>query len=197
MRLKFREVRLLDNMINEDPNQEIIRYDRSPGVHLSELLYDMGVKAGLMKDFGGLSTGYLAVGLAWEDWYGVRVLHEGKPINYHPGEVVLDGIACSPDGRSDGGLMGLGICQEIKTTKMSSKKKFADDWYYGMQIKCYSHAMGVREAHHHTLHINGNYGKSRAPKLIVRGFTFTARELREAWEQVLRHRDVWEGPRRR
>ncbi len=190
MRLKFREVRRLDGLVDAKPNQTIHHHDRSSGVHLSDIIYDMGIKAGLVKDFGGLSTSYLAIGLAWEDWYGVRMECGGEPINYHFGEVVKDEIAATPDGISSGGRLGLGIGHEIKTTKMSSKRKFADDWYWGAQIKSYAHMLGVREYHHHALHLNGNYGSNRAAKLVVRGFTFTRGELEKNWEQVLRHRDL-------
>jgi len=193
MRLKFREVRRLDPYVDAKPNQTIHHHDRSPGVHLSDIIYDMGIKAGLMKDFGGLSASYLAIGLAWEDWYGVRVECGGEPIDYHFGEVIKDEIAGSPDGKSKGGRLGLGILHEIKTTKMSSKRKFEDDWYWGTQIKSYAHMLGVRECYHHTLYLNGNYGSNRAAKLVVRGFTFTSGELKRNWEQVLKHRDLMGG----
>ena len=184
---------------------------RSLGTHLSSILRDLAFKTGVLdakynNPVEDGDTTLIQLGMAWEDYLAAH--HFGN-IQYHPGELLLDGIAMSPDGiEADGEAW---ILWELKLSKKSSRD-FRDKLrlnhksalLYLWQVKAYRHALNqLFPAHHSNIiklditFINNGYDRSPdAPNTEHKLFTLevTPAELRENWQMVLSHRDGMEEP---
>lgn len=106
-----------------------------------------------------------------------------------PGEIVLDGIAMSPDG----------ICltddtlEEFKFTWKSSNGAPEDPKFWGwiIQLKAYYYALlmlgfELRAARLRAFFVNGDY-KAKTPEYKVWEFQFTDEELLENWKMITSH----------
>jgi hypothetical protein len=177
---------------------------RSPGRHLSSILRDLAFKTGVLdpkynNPVEDGDTTLIQLGMAWEDYLAAH--HFGN-IQYHPGELRLDGIAMSPDGIEDVG--GEWVLWELKLSKKSSRD-FRDKLrlshksalLYLWQVKAYRHALNQLFPAHRSnsikldiTFINNGYDRSPdAPNTEHKLFTLEATdaELRENWQMVLSH----------
>lgn len=157
---------------------------RSEGVHVSEIIRDMarelfcaGQRVDSAPDLLQFEKGFL-----WE-----RVLSEafGPDMAARPGEIVMDGIACSPDGvgfDDDGEV----VVEEYKCTVMSSDKTPEEIWTWRMQVACYCYVVGAKVAVFRVFNLKGNY-KDFSPKYNVWRLEFTENELMDVWMSVVGH----------
>lgn len=163
---------------------------RSKGLHLSEIIKDicqqLQPKRFADKDKPPLE--WWTPGTIWE----VALERSAKELFLkggvseivRPGEVIMDGIACSPDA--------IDIRQwelhEFKFTWMSSReapehKKF---WHWMVQIRAYCYALQVKTAILHAFFVMGDY-RGSGPQALAWRIEFTDLELRETWEMIVNH----------
>ena len=167
--------------------------ERSPGLHLSDVIREIGQELGMVPKDGENSGWDLPlageVGFLWEDVLG-SVL--GYRAGTRPGEVVVDGIAGSPDG-IEWESTGKPILAEYKATWKSVRNGDpSDNWKWMVQVKgyCYmiskAYNLHCNRVRFRVLHINGDY-KPPSPKYREWLLTFTKRELQENWDMILNH----------
>ncbi len=161
---------------------------RSVGIHLSEIIRDLAFQMGVLdKKFDtpveDSNTHMMQLGIAMEDYLAK---YQHPEIEFHPGELVLDGIAMSPDGFSvltdsedymdiTGVEPGTLILHEFKLTKKSSRDfkeglrlqaKKCKMWLW--QIMAYRYALNRMAdpgqecfiAKLHVWFVNGNYSRA-------------------------------------
>lgn len=195
-----------------DPN-------RSPGLHLSTILRDLALRSGVldakwdtpMEDRG---SELAQIGLAFED-YLARYQH--PEIEFHPGELKMDGISMSPDGIQCVDNLDLAevlrvdmhsyVLSEFKLTKKSSRDfkeslrlqaKNTKLWLW--QIMSYRHALNQctdyvnNLAKLHVMFVNGNYSRKDEdpeanPTYKIFKLYFESEELANNWAMVKSHRD--------
>ena len=160
--------------------------DRSPGTHVS------GVISSIMEDLFNQKSGEITtevrqrmeLGFIWET---ALEMAWKEMLGYRPDEIVVDGIAMSPDNIYEYEDLRT-VVKEHKCTFTSSNKDPSDNDRYMMQVKSYCHAVGTPYAEMHILHLYGDY-KTRPPVPIynVSGFEFSTRELKENWDMMLHH----------
>lgn len=166
--------------------------DRSYGLHLSTILRSImcDLDPATYKQGGDFDWNRMQTGFAFE-----RVLEQAfvsrREDIVRPGEFVLDGIACSPDGID----VNTWVLEEFKATWRSSReaphgKKF---WPWIVQMKCYCHVIEVTtkiptdDARLRALFINGDYQNGYQPQYFEWDIKFSKREKAEAWNMVLSH----------
>lgn len=127
----------------------------------------------------------IAMGLAWEEWYMPKL----AGVDFHPGEVQLDGIYMTPDGESIDFLYELtGTLEhsihECKLTYKSLKTvgDLATQWMWLAQTKAYAKGMGTKIVYVHVNFACGDYTYPIRPKLRVWKVTFTDLELDDNWD---------------
>lgn len=171
---------------------------RAPGLHASDLYgayyrdtepkrYD---KRGKNNERLEARPENLAMGLAWERYLEERLVASGidahRPEEQHAEE---DGVELSynPDLFifEDDGLRG----GEIKLTFMSETDAFDDPkfnkWHSQMMI--YGHLLEIPKWRLYGLFAAGDYKKQRDPVLRAFDVEYTAREMREEWQTMVRH----------
>lgn len=174
---------------------------RSAGLHLSQILYHMKT-VGAGRELGAygetpdrLSQERMMLGFILERAMAEH-FQDGEPI-MRQDEVERDGIFMTPDGVNfkDNHL------EEYKCTWLSGAE-FADChlkhetmrwWLY--QMKCYCHALNLTQARLTVMFVNDCYNHMRRVKLEGMAerrlrrmeFVFTAEELANTWEVVLRN----------
>ena len=161
-----------------------------PGiVHASTIIHYIETKVGRGYKGKGFEDFALAgeVGFLWEDLLSL-VLRDRMAIRI--GEVVLDGITCSPDGLGPDveGYPEPVVLEEYKCTWKSSRHPIDSQWYYMQQLKTYCKAVGVKVAVMRVLYLMGNY-KGSGPQYRVFRFTFDQQEIDETWAMLVAHRD--------
>ena len=198
----------------KDPN-------RSSGVHLSQILRSHALMVGVLdKKFDTPLTNdncaMAVIGMAWEDHLAK---HQLPGVEFHPGELELDGIKMSPDAISCetedtyvavvGIESGSFILHEFKSTRKSLRdflyalRNRADKvklWLW--QIMGYRHALNLsiepefrnNVAKLHVMFLNGNYSKDfddpeSGPCQRVYRLEFSDEELTDNWTMILAHRD--------
>jgi hypothetical protein len=151
---------------------------RSSGIHMTELMYCLTRSyyerlAPTQKTFEDVLT--MSLGIFLE-----RVI---VPAQWRAEGKCKDGIDYSPDFWSDAIS---GRLNELKTTRMSSKKADTNDWPESWieQMKGYCYAEGLTEYGLCVVHIMGNY-KPPMPELRTKRFIFTELELKQNWEYLL------------
>lgn len=194
---------------------------RSVGVHLSQILRSYALMIGVLdKKFDtpldDTNSAMAIIGIAWEDHLAK---HQMPGVEFHPGELSLDGIAMSPDGisietdeeyvRLVGIEPGSWIVHEIKSTRKSSRdfkeslRLKADKvklWLW--QIMGYRHALNSmldpelrnNVAILHCMFLNGNYSKDfddpeSGPTQKKFRLVFSDEELADNWLMITSHRD--------
>ncbi len=188
---------------------------RSAGLHVSTLIKSIAIKLNLLKGqkaMGGKWTAdapideeafplQMALGLAWEDWLSLQY----PEMIYHPGELVLDGVAGSPDGitmlpaTADYEGLGDAIIDEIKLTYKSGRNDDLNHpknkmWLW--QIMAYCKMLGVLCARLHALYLFGNYDYAGSfPPCIYRIYAiqFSQDELDRNWEMLLTEKQALEA----
>jgi len=176
---------------------------RSTGVHLTDILKRIEAKLGLGYTGTGFRDRWLTmdIGFVWEQ---VLSRAYGDRAATRPGEIVLDGVACSPDGigtddeviagvPGDGGL----VLEEYKCTWRSSRRDIADNWIWMAQTKAYlkavSEDLGVplRTVLFRVLYLMGCYDGS-GPAYMVARIRFDQEEIDRMWEMVLEEKALME-----
>lgn len=177
----------------------VIPVPRSPGLHVSAIISDMMAKAFPEKygtDQGDqLRENYQETGFAFEDVLG-KAFAERQQVTFRPGEIVRDGVICSPDGITVGKLYtpGAGTLHtmygnEFKCTWKSMRgfDLYAPKFLYWLyQIKAYAHVLDLREWELCVLFLNGDW-KPPVPHVKRYFLTFEPHEPAEAWQQLLAH----------
>jgi hypothetical protein len=166
-------------------------HSRSPGVHLSQVIKKVGLKVGYIPpqfaSEDSMNATKVCMGLAWEDHLAA---HQHPDILYHPGELVLDGIAMTPDGLS---FVDDGILHEFKLTWKSMKKEndLEGEWLWICQMMSYCKAAGLTRAWLHVLWVNGNYkygdAENGGVQYRIYQFDFTKQELNDNWATIQRN----------
>jgi len=154
--------------------------DRDPGrprgVHLSGVIR-AALQACHMDPYGdtpdAASQLRMAVGLAWEDWYGPRIPNA----IYHPGTLFSNRVYFSPDAID----LDNRILHEIKTTT-SAVKPPTENLYWNLQLQGYLWCLGEGEwtrARMHVLHIGRQY------QLAIWDVEYSPEELKQTWKNIL------------
>lgn len=165
--------------------------NRSPGVHVSDVIRMLCVQSGIFdgsgKDSVVLTNQWAQLGNSLEDAL-VRRYHRHYGDRYtRPGEMYLDGVYGTPD------LLDtqLDSVDEIKLAWMSSSTDPASNkfWRYWAQTKSYCKMTGRCVGRLHITHINGNYKGGPGPHFRLWEKRFTPSELDTNWQMVLMHAD--------
>jgi len=155
--------------------------NRSSGVHLSgvirAMMADMGRKWASEEEPGHDGLCRMALGLAWEEWYGPLAFGG----DYHPGEFEFDGILFTPDAVD----WERRIVYEIKTTsKRSTSPEASLHWL--LQVKGELWAIGRgewRRAGFHVLQL------SPPQRIDIWGLEFDPDDLDRTWRMILSYKD--------
>lgn len=157
--------------------------NRSKGLHLSDIINDIektlypqeaerkkGFKSSLWAEIGFMWEE--ALSMAWRNLLGKR-----------PGEIIKDGIACSPDGE----CIDEGYIEEYKCTWRSTKTAPWDIWRWIIQTKAYCYVLGVSTVIFYVVYINGDYRENREPTDERFLINYTDAELRDNWSMLVNH----------
>lgn len=166
---------------------------RSSGVHLSGVIKYVLTTSGLLnaEDQTDEMPLRMAVGMAWEDW----AVGLWKDMVWQPGEMELDGVFATPDGRGEMDWPGLsnpkagwpvGTIEEFKATWKSEHThgKVTDERIWMWQLAGNLKMAGLNYARLHVLWVNGNY-RPPAPVYMTYGLFFTQDELDKFWQNVV------------
>ena len=169
--------------------------ERTPGLHLSDILQDLYIRLNKPKRRGEEEAGpelLWTLGLGWEhllSWAWSQAFPEIPHQVIHPGEFQKDGIWMTPD-RVD---VGVPCVIEMKCTFKSFAKNPIDDmWYYIVQGKAYCHALELDRCRYYVMFIKdllGGYGHGMIPPKVW-DVEFTKGELERNWEMITNHRDL-------
>lgn len=174
--------------INAGPNTQ----PRASGIHLSGIIEHIALLTGrLYKDDREALTGFsletklmMALGLAWEDWLAYQLPH----VDYHFGELELNGILCTPDGVD----CATDTLYEFKTTRKSSFKVldgYDKQWMWISQNQGYCKMLGWRKVRQIIYFLNGDYHPP-TPQLITLGIEYSQAEIDNNWALMLKYRDA-------
>jgi hypothetical protein len=178
-------------------NPETTEHPRSPGLHLTDIVYPMMKELGEVPDRPDLTTtdleAYRSMGFLWERILTEalqrkaeqdRKAAEGNWILFRPGEIVFEDIFMTPDAAildTDGMML-----EEWKATYTSSNRpiEFKKQWW--IQIMSYLKGLGLTQATVRVLHICGNWRPS-IPCVKMYRATFNQREIDENWMMVVNY----------
>jgi len=159
--------------------------NRSPGLHVTDIIKDIMDQSGMLSSIGGNSWGpnqlWLAgeVGFMWEEIFS-SALKARLPNRI--GEIEVDGVIMSPDGLD----VEPWELWEYKAVWSSSKRKPVDIWKWMTQVKAYCKGLGTLKVKMAILYLMGDW-KGAGPE--YRGFeiSFTPLEIQENWEMIIGH----------
>jgi len=162
---------------------------RSSGLHLTEVIYSLAQASGIADGSATDEqlTAYGSVGFMWE-----RVVEQGMALScqsdryIRPGEVVLDGIAGSPD------LLDLQDSVVIDTKALFKSSNQLSDlkrnfWKWIVQTSGYCHMVGWNVAELWILPICGNWKPPMIQPPVRKRITFTKVELIDNWNMIVNH----------
>lgn len=163
--------------------------DRSAGVHISEIIYDLCIQLGVFEESDeGPDMTRMQLGQALEHAIIQRYREQDKKRYIQPGEQECDDLFGTPD------LMDIieWAIHEIKLTWMSSNRGLDDKklWKYLVQLKAYCYMVKTLVGYLHVCFINGDYKYGTPggqPTYIVWRFEFTKQELEENWKMLTTH----------
>lgn len=191
-------------MIVEEIQFEIVLpvdENRSAGIHLSDVIRDMALSAGVLDkkyDTEEMDKVLVLLGIAWEN----EIVKQHPDILFHPGEFTKDGLPGTPDGICvvDGDLSIAGYdpvswrVHEFKYTRKSSRgflqhleSQSGKVWMYLVQIKCYCRLLDTTEAWLHVLFANGDYSFDASPEYRIYKLVFTPEEIASNWKMITSH----------
>lgn len=161
---------------------------RSPGLHLGQIINSLANEGGV-DNYGygnGPSNGSpfrpnlrMECGFLWED---ILTMALKARLPQRIGEIVVDGIAMSPDGVDD----SVWELWEYKATWVSSNRNPADNWRWMTQIMGYMWGLQMTVCNMWILYVNGDY-KGSGPVDKQYRLEFTCRELEENWVMITNH----------
>jgi len=139
--------------------------NREPGVHVTDIIRDLGRKLGFSREkdgpFGSYDTAAMDMGFLFEDAleYALKDRMAIRPEKAW----CVDGIWLSPDGVRAGEYNGEPIpvmyLEEYKLTWRSSRShSVEDDWNWCTQIKAYLYAGAMTKCILRILYVVGDYG---------------------------------------
>lgn len=159
---------------------------RTPGLHLSDIIYSILATTDPKKYGGPINTLYTDPGFTFEKVLENAWLSRLAKIA-RPGEVVHDGIACSPDGIDYTDIREPELI-EMKMTEMSNVDCPTDPkfrkWLW--QMAAYCHVCGLTTARLHVLWLRGNYKEVRRDYGVWR-ITWAVEELDAIWQMLVDH----------
>ena len=162
---------------------------RSPGLHLSTVIRVMEQALhGPRKPSGWMMDETREVGFIWEDLLSLVLAQRQVPEPLRPEEIVVDGIAMSPDGI--GLWEGHVVLEEYKCTWASINNRSPDThWPWLVQSKSDCRAIHVNQVIFRILDLMGDY-KGSGPLYRAYLLTYTDRDLEENWQMVLNHKQM-------
>jgi len=172
--------------------------DRTPGLHLSDILEFIELHMGVKYGTGWDRTQVMDSGFVWER-HLERTIAEVRCARI--GEVELDGILMSPDGLGidkdgistrEGKIIvppsGKPILMEYKWTWKSSINMPWDNWRWMTQIKSYLKGVNMDIAIMHIAYVNGN-NRGSGPQYRLCWMRFEQEELDKNWEMIIRNKN--------
>jgi len=192
------EIRLTWDDIDNRVIHPSEKRQRSPGIHLmSGVLKPVLLASRILKpiDREQLSLDEMplnmAIGMAVEDWFMGLWPH----MHAHPGEVRLDGVIGSPDGRSLGKWVSdkvprkAGVLEECKATWCSRRtygQNVLEHLVWLWQISGYCHMLGLEWARLQVMWINGPYNQGPPkPEYFTYLIKFERQELADFWDAII------------
>lgn len=191
-------------------------HPRTAGVHVSKVLRCLAAESGLLDkayvddmsliEVAGAGQMWwsrldqmqqlrMSMGMAWEAWYLPQL-----KVDFHPGELVLDGIYMTHDGESIDFLYETTLSyelalHEVKLTYKSTNTVGEDlreltrdgllkNWLWIAQMAAYCKAVGTRIAYLHVLFVCGDYARPIQPALRVWRIDFTQDEIDTYWAAI-------------
>jgi len=157
---------------------------RSEGVHVSDVI------KGLLNDLYGKKDNpideqtrlAMEAGFIWEEALSRAWV---QMLGYRPGEIIVDGIALSPDGiKFEGNKL---IVEEYKFTATSSRKTPLDVQRWLLQTSSYCYATGTDTVDFHVLYYNGDYTRPFKHIYKVYRITFGEHEIIDNWTMILNY----------
>lgn len=160
---------------------------RSTGLHLTDIIASLEAVLGTRDEMDATQLEcFRANGFIWE-----RIIERGMldSIEYcnllRPGELMLDGIAGSPD------LIDLATSTVIDTKcTWRSSNKLTDlqrnFWSWVVQLKGYTHMLGWQQAELWCMFVCGNW-KPPMPQLKRIRLEFNPVELQDCWKMLTGH----------
>jgi hypothetical protein len=164
---------------------------RTPGLHLTDILYPMMEERGETPDRPDLTEedleGYRAVGFLWERVLVRALTDMAVETDEHVirlGEFTKDGVIFTPDAM----LIRLpeALLEEWKCTWTSCNRWIEDRKQWWIQIMAYCHALDLNAATVRVLYINGTW-RPPIPRTRHYRATFNKRELQENWDMLLNY----------
>ena len=158
--------------------------ERSEGLHLTPIIYDIAIKLGIMKPSSDSEDGkaeFFERGFIFEDLLS-HVFATRMALRI--GEITLDGITGSPDGLGE--WESRLVVEEYKCTSKSLSRPIEDNWMWVTQVKAYCHMVGVPKAIMRVLYVAGDY-KPPFPQYRAYLMEFSQRELEENWSMIVNH----------
>jgi hypothetical protein len=167
--------------------------ERSPTLHLSDILHDLLRRKGPKRFGGEANWGNFYAGLIFE-----RLLEDAwinremgvRPELIRPGEVSLNGITGTPDAFDT----LVGCPEEYKFTKLSCRQHILDIkfWHYLVQLKAYCKITGTTTGTLWVCHVMGNWSHDDADPLsgyVFNGWRFNwdQLEIDENWQMLVGH----------
>jgi hypothetical protein len=168
---------------------------RSPCVHLSDILSLMDPDSlpntgnripQLCHEFAGNEGASpdlckIAMGLAWEEWYGRQIERSTPTFRYHPGEIEQDGIICTPDGIELKPVHETAANLVLHEIKVTFGPNLAMRQRWLQQTAAYCHVLGCTTAYLHVYWVI-------VPMATVTILEFSQEELRDLWDEILMHK---------
>lgn len=162
---------------------------RSPGCHLTDVIKSVMEESGISRTVSGAGWAptqlnlAAEVGFMWEEILS-RAMKERLPVRLD--EVMVDGIAMSPDGVEWDEESGSMVLSEYKAVWHSVRRSPADNFKWMSQIMGYCLGVGTRIVKMYILYLNGDW-KGSGP--IYKGFRieFSEMEIRENWMMLTNH----------
>lgn len=159
---------------------------RTPGLHLSDILKSIMASVDPHTYASGKPLDMLRIecGFSFE-----RALEEGfqsrREDIIRPGEIVKDGVICSPDGIY---LPEMRVEEFKLTWKSSAEAPLGPKFLvWRLQIMAYCYVLQMFQARLVALFVNGDYRHGYAPELRAWLLTFDATDLAHNWNYLLRH----------
>ena len=167
---------------------------RSPGLHLSDIISDLGRKLGYLETYDNddlnVRESRFSLGFIWENFVATQMrdttIAYSNGVIFRPPELTIDGIHMSPDA-FDLAMPGL---REYKCTAKSMGREIGSEkfWMWWTQIQAYCHGMGVNEAILQVMFLNGNWSDRAGAHQRAWKAVFADHELLENWTMLMNHR---------
>jgi hypothetical protein len=154
---------------------------RAAGLHVSELYGALHRRLDPKRYKGDIANPlYLAIGLAWEQYFERVLLAAGLNATRPPAFTTPDGIHFSPDLLIFNGINRIG---EMKYTTMSVSDTLSEDKFgkYKTQLRVYAHHLGIYHARLYIYFAVGDWKRNVEPQLRAFDISMTPDECADEW----------------